>query len=126
MHLYSSNNELAIAGSLTELNQLANIILKLKNGENHCITASLDTRAEPYETLLNKISLQCNQSKIKCSVSNKALILEFPEKTKKIVASYFSCFTNDSTAGDHYHFDKIGNEKIFDNESIAVVIQYGS
>jgi len=125
MHLYSSDDELAIEGTVAELNQLAETIIKLNNGDTHCLTASLDTMAEPYNELLEKIVLSCNSSKIKCSVSGKVLNLEFPENSREIVASYFSYFTSESVDGDHCHFDKIGNEELFDNESIEMVIQYG-
>ena len=122
MYIYSSNDEAAIDGTFSELQDVANAISLLKYGETISFDASLDTEATPYDSLLNKIQLSCNGSKIKSTISNQVLNIELSEKSKEIVASYFSSFTSESTPGDHVHFDKYGNEEYMSQESLDVVI----
>ena len=122
MKIYSNEDEVSIQGVATELQALAKEVLNLHEGESKIINAKVEADPKPYEMLLSKIKLSCGNINIKSSVSNEVLNIAFPESAKEIVASYFSYFTNESTQGEHLHFDKYGNEEYMDQESIDVVI----
>ncbi|MCK5517644.1 MAG: hypothetical protein KAI39_12270 [Desulfobulbaceae bacterium] len=125
MYLYSNDDpELAIGGTVAELNRLAGSIMRLKPGETCNIKALLDKESEPYDRLLSEVILHCNNSsKIKCSTSGGALKLEYPDISRLFVASYFSFFTDETVCGEHCHFDRYFFEEIFHEESVDMVIR---
>jgi hypothetical protein len=123
MYIYSSEFELAIEGTVRELNNIADVISGLDAGDIFRLRGEADKSAEPYDIMLRELILSCVDTKIKCSVLDGALKLEFPKESKVVVASYFSYFTARSKVSEHCHLDKIGNETIFDDDSIDTVVQ---
>ena len=124
MHIYCTKDEVAIEGSIYELRNIAKIIEKSKSGEIHFIDSSLEATAEPYDKLCDQLILDCNGSKIKGSIENNKLKLEFSEETIDVMSSFFD-FGESSQIGQHYHFDKFGNEDYFEGDSIEMVVQIG-
>lgn len=122
MHVYITDDQPAIEGTVDELRNVAEYIQRSKIGSIKEYELSLQATASPYEGLLEKLVLDCNGSKIKGSVEGSTLKLEYSEEYARIIASYFE-FEPDSEYGVHCHFDQYGNEDYFDLECIDMVIQ---
>jgi hypothetical protein len=122
MHVYITDNQPAIEGTVIELRNVAEYIQRSKIGSVKEYELSLRATASPYKGLLEKLVLDCNGSKIKGSVEGNALKLEYSEECAEVMASYFE-FEPDSKYGVHWHFDQYGNEDYFDLECIDMVVQ---
>jgi len=122
MHVYITEDQPAIEGTVDEFRDVAEYIQRSKIGSIKEYELSQRATASPYEGLLEKLVLDCNGSKIKGILEGSTLILEYGEEYAEIVASYFE-FDSDSEYGTHWHFDQYGNEDYFDLESIDMVVQ---
>jgi hypothetical protein len=125
MHVFKSEKEIAIAGSVSELRAIAEYIKQAKLGSNKSYELSQLTTAHPYEAFLEKLVLNCNGSKIKGSIEGSLLTIDFSEETANVMASYFE-FEEESIHGSHCHFDQYGSEEYFETSSIDMVVQVDS
>jgi hypothetical protein len=89
MHVYISENETAIEGSVSELRNIAEFVKRARIGSIKSYELSQLATAEPYSALLEELVLNCNGSKIKGSLEGKSLTIEFSEETAVVMASYF-------------------------------------
>jgi hypothetical protein len=122
MHIYISDGETEIEGSVSELRNVSEYIKRAKTGSIKYYELSQVATAEPYDSLLEQLILNCNDTKIKGSLSGNILEIEFSEETADVMASYFE-FEEGFEAGYHCHFDQYGNEEYFDVNSIDMVVQ---
>ena len=122
MHVYVTDDQPAIEGTVDELRNVSEYIKRSKIGAVNEYELSLKSTAPPYDGLLEKMVLDCNGSKIKGSIDGDTLVLEYSEETAEVMASYFE-FEHDSQYGVHWHFDQYGNEDYFSLECIDMVVQ---
>lgn len=122
MHIYISENETTIEGSVSELRNIAKYVKGAKTGSIKLYELSQLATAEPYSALLEELVLNCNGSKIKGTLEGKSLKIEFSEETADVMASYFE-FEEEFIHGYHYHFDQYGNENYFEASSIDMIVQ---
>jgi len=121
MKILIEDNEVAIEGSVDELNHVAQHVKNSKLGETKYFLLSNKSDPHPYRAALKKLVLKCNASKVKGTIENDSLVLEYREDLTDIVASYFE-FEDGSACGAHCHFDKIGNEAYFDDSSANMIV----
>lgn len=122
MHVYITDDQPAIEGTVDELRNVAEYIQRSKIGSIKEYELSLKATASSYEGLLEMLVLDCNGSKIKGSLEGSTLKLEYSEEYAEVMASYFE-FEPDSEYGAHWHFDQYGNEDYFDLDCIDMVVQ---
>ena len=122
MHVYISSDETAIEGSIPEMRNISEYIKRARVGSIKTYELSQLATAEPYDNLLEELTLDCNGSKIKGSLEGKSLKIEFSEETAEAMASYFE-FEEGFVPGYHHHFDQFGNEDYFEADSIDMVVQ---
>ncbi len=122
MHVYIDDDETTIEGTVSELRNLSEYIKRARIGSVKSYELSSLATAEPYTALLDNFILDCNGSKIKGSIDDNSLKIEFSEEMGEIMASYFE-FDEDFVAGHHTHFDQYGNEDYFEDSCIDMIVQ---
>ena len=122
---YSAPYELDITGPVSGWEAWEKQLLEML--ANHQMRISLvgDETAEaaPYERCLSELQIRLTDSKIRFRVDSDVLVLEADKKHISKFINNFPIVSEENAAkGYHIHYDKIGYEAYFEDDSLDIVL----